>query len=119
MLTPIQHRTYSDHGRALVRGRGGHRRETARVRIDLEQVQKGVGRHSGLRRLAGEVDLDERRDLEPAGGGLAVKRVDELADLVHDLRLAALEVADEVPAEPVAVGRVLRLEVLRTVLADD
>ena len=45
--------------------------------------------------------------------------MDELADLVHDLRLSALEVADEVPAESVAVRRVLGLEVLRPVLADD
>ena len=45
--------------------------------------------------------------------------MDELADLVHDLRLAALEVADEVPAERVAVALVLGHEVLRAVLADD
>ena len=45
--------------------------------------------------------------------------MDELADLVHDLRLAALEVADEVPAERVAVSCVLGLEVLRAVLAHD
>ena len=43
----------------------------------------------------------------------------QLAELVDDLRLAALQVADEVPAERVAVARVLRLEILRTVLADD
>ena len=43
----------------------------------------------------------------------------ELAGRVDDLRLAALQVADEVPAERVAVARVLRLEVLRAVLADD
>ena len=43
----------------------------------------------------------------------------ELADRVHDLRLAALQVPDEVPAERVAVARVLRLEILRAVLADD
>ena len=39
--------------------------------------------------------------------------------LVDRLRLAALEVADEVPAEGVAVERVLALEVLGLVLADD
>ena len=50
---------------------------------------------------------------------LRVERVDELADAVHDLRLAALQMADEVPAERVAVGCVLGLEVLRAVLADD
>ena len=37
---------------------------------------------------------------------------------LHELGLAALQVADEVPAEGVAVGGVLRLEVLRAVLAD-
>ena len=45
--------------------------------------------------------------------------MDELADPVDDLRLAALEVADEVPAEGVAVDGVLGLQVLRAVLADD
>ena len=44
--------------------------------------------------------------------------MDELADPVDHLRLAALEMADEVPAERVAVGGVLRLEVLGAVLAD-
>ena len=43
----------------------------------------------------------------------------ELAERVHDLRLPALQMADEVPAERVAVARVLRLEILRAVLADD
>ena len=42
----------------------------------------------------------------------------ELARPVHDLRLPALEVADEVPAEGVAVLGVLRLQILRPVLAD-
>src|SRR5437016_13627303 len=45
--------------------------------------------------------------------------MDELADRVHGLRLAALEMPDEVPAEGVAVDRVLRLEILRAVLAND
>src|SRR5439155_27229696 len=67
----------------------------------------------------GEVHLDERRDLEAARRRLRVARVAELADAVDDLRLPALQVADEVPAEGVAVGRVLRLQVLRAVLADD
>src|ERR687887_915129 len=44
--------------------------------------------------------------------------MDELADPVDDFRLAALQVADEVPAKGVAVDGVLRLEILRTVLAD-
>ena len=39
--------------------------------------------------------------------------------LAHELRLPALQVADEVPAERVAVGGVLGLEVLRPVLSDD
>ena len=43
----------------------------------------------------------------------------ELAERVHDLDLVRLEVPDEVPAEGVAVGRVLALEILRPVLADD
>ena len=37
---------------------------------------------------------------------------------VHDLHLVRLQAADEVPAERVAVDGVLRLEVLRAVLAD-
>jgi hypothetical protein len=44
--------------------------------------------------------------------------MDELTDAVYRLRLAALEVADEVPPKRVAVERVLRLEVLRSILAD-
>jgi hypothetical protein len=44
--------------------------------------------------------------------------VAELAELAHERRLSALEVADEVPAEGVAVGAVLRLQVLGAVLAD-
>ena len=40
----------------------------------------------------------------------------ELAQLVHDLDLVRLQVPDEVPAEGVAVERVLALEVLRAVL---
>ena len=43
----------------------------------------------------------------------------ELADRVHRLRLAALQVPDEVPPERRAIARVLRLEILRAVLADD
>jgi hypothetical protein len=44
--------------------------------------------------------------------------VDELADPVDDLRLAALEMADEVPAKSVAVDVVLGGEILGSVLAD-
>ena len=43
----------------------------------------------------------------------------ELADPVHDLHLVRLQVTDEVPAEGVAVGGVLALEILSAVLADD
>ncbi len=43
----------------------------------------------------------------------------ELAGPVHDLHLVRLQVADEVPAEGVAVDRVLSLEVLCAVLPDD
>ena len=56
--------------------------------------------------------------VEAARGRLRAERVDELADPVDDLRLVRLEVADEVPAERVAVDRVLALEVLGAVLAD-
>ena len=43
----------------------------------------------------------------------------ELADPVHDLHLVRLQVTDEVPAEDVAVGGVLALEILSAVLSDD
>ncbi len=43
----------------------------------------------------------------------------ELAGAVHDLDLVRLQVADEVPAERVAVLGMLALEVLRAVLAHD
>ena len=75
--------------------------------------------HAGLRLLAREVHLDERRDLEAARGGQRVERVAELAQRVDRLRLPALEVPDEVPAEGAAVRGVLRREVLGAVLADD
>ena len=43
----------------------------------------------------------------------------ELACCIHDLRLAALQMTDEVPPERVAVAGVLHLEVLRAVLPHD
>ena len=43
----------------------------------------------------------------------------ELADAIHDLHLVRLQLTDEVPAEGVAVLRVLGLEILGAVLADD
>src|SRR5260221_132875 len=76
-------------------------------------------RDAGLRRLSGEIHLNERRDRELRRGRLGVERVTELARRVDDPRLAALEMADEVPAERVAVAGVLRLEILGTVLPDD
>ena len=42
--------------------------------------------------------------------------MDQLAQRVHDLDLVRLQVPDEVPAEGVAVQRMLLLEVLRAVL---
>src|ERR687897_3532739 len=42
----------------------------------------------------------------------------ELAEAVHGLRLAALQMADEVPPERVTVERVFRLQVLGSVLSD-
>ena len=42
----------------------------------------------------------------------------ELAELAHERRLAALEVADEVPAEGVAVAVVFCAQILGAVLAD-
>src|SRR5207302_674635 len=74
-------------------------------------------RHARLRRFAGEVDLDERRDRELSRGGLRGERVAELADLAHERRLPALEMADEVPPEGVAVDVVLRPQALGAVLA--
>src|SRR5690348_3005942 len=66
--------------RALrVARRGRHRHEPADVGIDLEQRGQLLGRHARLRRLAREVDLDERRDRELAGGGLRGEGVAELA----------------------------------------
>src|SRR5207247_8983684 len=43
----------------------------------------------------------------------------KLSQLVHCLGLACLQVAEEVPAERVAVARMLRLEVLRAVFSHD
>src|SRR5439155_22649775 len=66
-----------------------------------------------------EVDLHERRDLQPPRRRLGVERVDELAHLAHRLCLAALEMADELPAKHVAIGAVFRYEILEFVFADD
>src|SRR5262249_14392302 len=82
-------------------------------------ARKIPGGDAGLRRFACEVHLDERRNREATRRRFGVERVDELADAVDDLRLVRLQMPDEVPTECVAVLRVLRLEVLRAVLADD
>ncbi len=104
-------------GGLRVCGRGRHRREAANPVVE---VVGDLGRRdAALRRLAGEVHLDERRHLEPLGRGVRVERVDELADPVDDLHLVRLQAPDEVPAERIAVLGVLRLEVLDAVLADD
>src|SRR5438067_6097659 len=66
-------------GLRIVRERR-HRREAADLAPECE-VTIELGRlDARLRRLAGEVDLDESADLELLGGGLGVERVDELAD---------------------------------------
>ena len=89
-------------------------------RVELEERRRAPpARRPDFVSSPREVHLDERRDRELRRGRLRVERVAELADRVDDLRLAALQVADEVPAERIAVARVLRLEILRAVLADD
>src|ERR1700745_1045800 len=98
---------------------GRHRHQPDDVRVEAEEVLQLALRDAGLRLLAGEVDLDERRDRQPARGRLAGQRMAELTELVDNRRLAALQVTDEVPAEELPVERVLRLEVLCAVLADD
>src|SRR5436190_9987957 len=98
---------------------GRHRHQTAHVRVRREEARELPGLDPGLRLLAGKVDLDERGHAQLARSRLGVERVDELADPVHDLRLVRLQVADEVPAENIAVFGVLRLEILCAILADD
>src|SRR5437868_11523143 len=99
------------------RRRHGH--EPAHVPIVLQEGRQILRLDAGLRRLAGEVHLDERGDGKPLRRRLGVERVAQLARRIDDLRLAALQVADEVPPERVPVARVLRLEILRAVLAND
>ena len=88
-------------------------------RIQLEETREVVRRDARLRRLARQVHLDERGNGQPLRRRFGPEGVAELTQLAHRLRLAALQVADEVPAEAVAVARVLRLEILRAVLAHD
>ena len=99
-------------------GQRRHRHEAANPGKAFQPSADRVGRHARLRGLAGEVDLQERRDREPPGGRLRVDRVDQLADRVDCTRLVRLEVPDEVPAEGVAVDGVLRDEILCAVFAD-
>ena len=90
-----------------------HRHQPAEQRVALEVALDLALAHPALRRLAGEVHLEQPRDRQPAGGRVGVDGVDELADLVHDACLVRLERADEVPPERVAVELVLALHVLR------
>ena len=85
----------------------------------LDPAADVLGRNPRLGGLAGEVHLEQRGHGQPAGRRVRVERVHELADLVHDLRLVRLQVADEVPAKRIAVDRMLCQEILRAVLADD
>src|SRR5207245_3312466 len=93
-----------------------HRHQAAHVSVEREEGGELVRRDSGLRLLAREVDLHERGNLELPRRRLRGQRMAELADPVDDFRLAALQVADEVPAERVAVRGVLCLEILGAVL---
>jgi len=73
---------------------------------------------SRLRRLPGEVHLDER-------GIVSFRAADSEANEWQSSQRSLTPLpcdsagADEMPAERVAVARVLRFEVLRAVLADD
>ena len=96
---------------------GRHRHQPAQERVALAVALDLALGDAALRRLAGEVDLEQPRHRQPARGRVGVDRVDELAELVHDARLVRLQGADEVPAERVAVQRVLALQVLGAVLA--
>ena len=87
---------------------------------EREEILQIALRMPGLRLLAGEVDLDERRDRRAARAADSLESEWQSSQSSFTtVRLAALQVADEVPAEGVAVASVLGLEVLRAVLADD
>src|SRR2546430_2450481 len=65
-----------------VAGFGRHRHQPAHVVVEAkERLQLALG-DPRLRVLAGEVDLDERGNLEPPRGRLARERVAELAEVV-------------------------------------
>ncbi len=100
-------------------GERRHRHQPAQQRVALAVALDLALGNAALRLLAGEVDLEQPGHGEPAGGRVGVDRMHELADLVHDARLVRLQGADEVPAEGIAVQRVLALHVLRPVLTRD
>src|SRR5262249_8820481 len=105
--------------RLRIAGLGRHRHQAAYVVVEAQKALEVALGDARLRFLARQLDLDECRNRQAPRGGLARQRMAELAELVDGLRLPALEMADEVPAERVAVTLVLRLEVLGAVLADD
>ena len=118
---PARARAAAEVGRAKPpdRRRRRHRHQPAHVAVQTEKRVELLRRDARLRRLAREVDLDERGNRELRRRRFRVERVAQLAQRIDGLRLPALQVADEVPAERSAVARVLRLEVLRAVLSDD
>src|SRR6266540_5650176 len=67
--------------------RGRHRHQPAYVVVELEEARKLLRRDARLRRLAGEIDLDERRNRQPLRRRLGGERVTELADVVDARRL--------------------------------
>src|SRR3954451_3552610 len=105
--------------RLRVVGPRRHRHEAADVRIEAEKSGQLARLDPRLRALAREIDLEERRNRQLRGRGLRRKRVAQLAELADGLRLPALEMPDEVPAERIAPACMLRLDILRAVLADD
>src|SRR5438093_12475924 len=74
---------------------GRHRHQTLHVVVEAEETLELVLGDARFPLLPREVHLDQGRDLQTLRGRLARQRVAELAQLVHRLRLAALEVADE------------------------
>ena len=80
--------------------------------------------HPALRRVIGDVDLDEDSlrplgaALDLLGGGIGLQGVDQLDAVDHVAGLPALQVTDEVPGERPAVERLLGQERVRLVLAD-
>ena len=103
---------------------GRHRHQPRdRDRAARDEVAELGGSDPGLGLLPRDVDLDEHLRLrravlpEPAQRRVGGDRVDELHVREDVLDLAALELADEVPAERAGVRLGLGDEVLRAVLA--